>query len=189
MKNTNCNLTNTPICHIHNFIQDECADILSSIQESPLKDTIKEEIIEQRIAKILYMSKLAEEQGQKMEDRLKKYRNTIESLGFKRVKNIEANTEYIPDAYEVYNDILNTENLSQDIFIKLNEVIEDCKCYINKLETKKEEFAEENQLCPLCGEQMTATIYDDLREYHGSLCHEQCIDFECPNHGIQGRDF
>lgn len=84
--NFNIDLTNTPICHIHNFIQDECIEIMSVIQESPIKDTIKEEIIEQRLAKILYMCKKAEEQGQKMENRLKEYRNAIEALGFIRAK-------------------------------------------------------------------------------------------------------
>lgn len=84
--NFNIDLTNTPICHIHNFIQDECIEIMSAIQESPIKDTIKEEIIEQRLAKILYMCKKAEEQGQKMENRLKEYRNAIEALGFIRAK-------------------------------------------------------------------------------------------------------
>lgn len=84
--NFNIDLTNTPICHVHNFIQDECVEIMSAIQESPIKDTIKEEIIEQRIAKILYMCQKAEEQGQKMEDRLKEYRNAIEALGFIRAK-------------------------------------------------------------------------------------------------------
>ncbi len=87
--NQKFNLTNTPICHVHNFIQDECLEIIKAIQESPLKDTIKEEIIEQRIAKILYMCKVAEEQGQKMEDRLKEYRGKIESLGFIRAKKIK----------------------------------------------------------------------------------------------------
>lgn len=183
------NLDNTPICHVHNFIQDECIEIMSAIQESPIKDTIKEEIIEQRLAKILYMCKIAEEQGQRMENRLKKYKEGIESLGFKRVKNTELNTELIPEPYDVYNNILNTENLSKDVFDKLNDVIEDCKYLTNAIETKKLDFANENQLCILCGEQMKAIIYDDPREYHGSPCYEQCIDFECPEHGIHGKDF
>jgi len=188
--NFNIDLTNTPICHIHNFIQDECIEIMSAIQESPIKDTIKEEIIEQRLAKILYMCKKAEEQGQKMENRLKEYRNAIESLGFKRVKNnLDMYTELIPDPYEVYNNILNTENLSKDVFNKLDETIKDCGYLINKLEDKKVEFANDNQLCPICGEQMKAVIYEESREYQGFPCSEEFIDFECPEHGIQGRDF
>ncbi len=95
--NFNIDLTNTPICHVHNFIQDECVEIMSAIQESPLKDTIKEEIIEQRIAKILYMSKLAEEQGQKMEDRLKEYRSGIEAMGFIRAKKMKDTYSDIKD--------------------------------------------------------------------------------------------
>lgn len=190
MKNINLNLTNTPICHIHSFIQDECVLIIEEIQELQLNNTVKQEIIEQRIAKILYMCQIAEEQGQKMENRLKEYRNAIESLGFKRVKNnSDIHTELIPDPYEVYNNILNTENLSKDVFNKLDETIKDCRYLINKLEDKKVELANDNQLCPICGEQMKAVIYEESREYQGFPCSEEFIDFECPNHGIQGRDF
>ena len=94
--NFNIDLTNTPICHVHNFIKDECVEIMIAIQELPIKDTIKEEIIEQRIAKILYMCKswrTRTEDGRS----LKEYRNAIESLGFKRVKNnLDIYTELIP---------------------------------------------------------------------------------------------
>lgn len=54
-----------------------------------LDNTIKSEQIAIKINKIIYMSKLAEEQGQKMEDRLKEYRKAIEELGFIRAKKIK----------------------------------------------------------------------------------------------------
>lgn len=82
--NFNIDLTNTPICHVHNFIQDTCTEILNV-----LDNTIKSEQIAIKINKIIYMSKLAEEQGQKMEDRLKEYRKAIEELGFIRAKKIK----------------------------------------------------------------------------------------------------
>ncbi len=72
-------LENTPICHIHNMIQDKCAELIN------ISDLTSDKVLE--IAdEILQLSFVAELQGQHMEDRLRKYRESIEKLGFTRDK-------------------------------------------------------------------------------------------------------
>lgn len=73
-------LEHIPICHIHNIIQDKCKSIL--------EDTNNYAVIFGIVGDILELSLIAEHKGQKMEDRLKKYRESIEGLGFKRVKKL-----------------------------------------------------------------------------------------------------
>lgn len=69
----------TPICHIHNIIQDKCAELVN------IEDLDKDKVLE--IAdEILQLSFVAEKQGQRMEDRLRKYKESIEKLGFVRNK-------------------------------------------------------------------------------------------------------
>ena len=72
-------LENTPICHIHNIIQDTTKDTL-------LKTSCDNLELIKALKNIIELSKIAEQQGQKMEDRLRVYKEGIESLGFKRDK-------------------------------------------------------------------------------------------------------
>ena len=72
-------LESTPICHIHNIIQDKCAELVN------IEDLDRDKVLE--IAdEILQLSFMAESQGQRMEDRLRKYKESIEKLGFVRYK-------------------------------------------------------------------------------------------------------
>lgn len=72
-------LENIPICHIYNIIQDKCSELIN------IYDLNKDKILE--IADdILLLSFVGEEKGQRMEDRLRLYRESIEKLGFVRIK-------------------------------------------------------------------------------------------------------
>jgi hypothetical protein len=74
-------ISHSPICHLHNFIQDTCHEILDL-----LDDSIRSEQIAKKVSSILFMTAHAAKQGQKMEDRLRVYREGIENMGFKRIK-------------------------------------------------------------------------------------------------------
>lgn len=72
-------LESIPICHIHNIIQDKCAELVN------IEDLDKDKVLE--IAdEILQLSFVAEKQGQRMEDRMRLYKEGIEKLGFARNK-------------------------------------------------------------------------------------------------------
>jgi hypothetical protein len=73
------NLKDVPICHIHNMIQDKCAELINI-------DNLTQDKVLEIADNILKLSFVAEEQGQKMENRLRKYRESIEKLGFIRQK-------------------------------------------------------------------------------------------------------
>ena len=76
-------LEKTPICHIHNIIRDRLYD-LEEIYDLKQSDTL---------LAIRLLLDVAEEQGQKMEDRLKVYKNGIENLGFERKKGDKVESE------------------------------------------------------------------------------------------------
>lgn len=82
-------LVNSPICHIHNIIRDKAItmqEILEGKDKSNIITTMNQIELHSLCVDIIALSEYAEKQGQAMEDRLKIYRNGIESLGFKRDK-------------------------------------------------------------------------------------------------------
>lgn len=81
MKEKNKN-EDVPICHMQNIISDLATEAISKLTDENFS---KYEVI-QALMKIRSWATMAEVQGQKMEDRLKKYKNSIESLGFVREK-------------------------------------------------------------------------------------------------------
>jgi len=72
-------LENIPICHIHNIIQDKCAELVN------IDDFNKDKVLE-LANDILELSFIAEDMGQRMENRLREYKESIEALGFERIK-------------------------------------------------------------------------------------------------------
>jgi ElaB/YqjD/DUF883 family membrane-anchored ribosome-binding protein len=68
------------ICSIH----DEIEEIASSLEEM-LGSFLSKEPLEM-LKKIQLLTQEAKEAGQSMEDRLKEYKHTIESIGFQRKK-------------------------------------------------------------------------------------------------------
>lgn len=76
------NLKNTPICHVHNIIVDKAFEILRDLPNNEMKlISLCEDIIK--------LATHAEKQGQSMEDRLRKYKEGIEALGFIRTRKIK----------------------------------------------------------------------------------------------------
>jgi len=79
------------ICHIHDYIYDSLWDILWKIQsyESYRDTNHADDLIFEiysEIPGIVQKVEIAIEKGQRMEDRLRLYKETIESLGFERKK-------------------------------------------------------------------------------------------------------
>lgn len=72
-------LKDVPICHLHNMIQDKCAELVN------LDDLTSENVLK-IVDDILTISFVAEEKGQHMEDRMRIYKEGIKELGFVRVK-------------------------------------------------------------------------------------------------------
>lgn len=72
-------LESIPICHIHNIIQDKCTELVN------IEDLDKDKVLEMA-DEILQLSFVAESQGQRMEDRMRLYKEGIEKLGFTRNK-------------------------------------------------------------------------------------------------------
>lgn len=71
------------LCTNHNFIIHSLRQIKHLLKTNNYKDDIIFEIIDECIKDV----KIAKKQGEKMEKRLKKYRQAIELLGFIRKKN------------------------------------------------------------------------------------------------------
>jgi hypothetical protein len=74
-----------PICHIQNIIQDKIINIVSTIENEAINDNNKN-ILCKLCNEIIDLTSIAEDKGQRMENRLKKYRRAVEELGFKRIK-------------------------------------------------------------------------------------------------------
>jgi glucose-6-phosphate dehydrogenase assembly protein OpcA len=70
-------LNKTPICHLHNMIQDKCSELVNP-------DNLNQDKVLEIADDILKLSFIAEEKGQHMEDRLRVYREGIEDMGFLR---------------------------------------------------------------------------------------------------------
>lgn len=74
------------LCNSHNTIQYWARDIKKKIKKT-VKDNDLSNLSEvlNLVEKIIEESRDAKKKGQRMENRLRKYRNSIESLGFSRV--------------------------------------------------------------------------------------------------------
>jgi phosphoenolpyruvate carboxylase len=55
--------------------------------------------------------------------------------------------------------------------------------YIMELDNCLEEFANDNEVCSICGEELNLKTYQQESEYHGSPCFEEMGDKYCPKHG------
>lgn len=137
------------------IIKTECNKILES-----LGDSLQSEIIEQRIAKILYLVEQEEE---------KKF--------------------YMPDAIDIFERVHKEEITFDDTYNKINELITDFKYTSKRLEELNESFVEECNLCPKCGCKLQCVLYTENIEYQGSIVAQEFADYICDLHGIQGRDF
>ena len=74
------------ICNSHNTIQYWAKEVKKKLKKSIKEDNLSmlEDVLPV-IDDIIKESRLAKKKGQNMENRLKRYRNSVESLGFKRV--------------------------------------------------------------------------------------------------------
>ena len=78
------------LCNSHNTIIYWSKDIKKCLKSEMKKEPARKEQIEAILATldlIINESRTAKKKGQRMENRLKAYRNSIEGLGFKRVYN------------------------------------------------------------------------------------------------------
>jgi hypothetical protein len=71
------------VCHIQNVIQDIIVDLISIISK---EEKLNIEDFVDKLSSVYELSKTAEFKGQKMENRMREYRQAIEKLGFKRVR-------------------------------------------------------------------------------------------------------
>lgn len=76
------------LCNSHNTMQYWARDIKKKLKKSIKENNldILEEVIPV-VDKIIEESREAKKKGQRMENRLKSYRNHIEALGFERIGN------------------------------------------------------------------------------------------------------
>ncbi len=93
------------------------------------------------------------------------------------------------DAYEIIEAIKAETSNPEEVWDRVNETIKEIddtevKKYLKKL---NETYAEDNDLCTICGEKMKPIIYRDGRYYGGSPCYEEFMDLNCPTHGVKGR--
>lgn len=86
-------LKQMPICHVHNIVEDLLTDSRSDLMKIKYikDDSYKDEMISKvcdNISQSLEFLKIALDKGQRMEDRLRLYKTTIESLGFIRERRV-----------------------------------------------------------------------------------------------------
>lgn len=72
----------TPICHINEIIQDMIVEITEELFNTDLDKAKIYKLLEETYA----LSQQAKYCGERMENRLRVYKEGIESLGFKRIK-------------------------------------------------------------------------------------------------------
>ena len=79
---------NDSLCNSHNTIMYWVREIkksLKKIEKDEPELNYKLEDVHERLNDIAAEARIAKKKGQHMENRLKKYRSSIESLGFKRI--------------------------------------------------------------------------------------------------------
>lgn len=72
----------TPICHINEIIQDMIVEITEELFNTDLDKAKIYKLLEETYA----LSQQAKYCGERMENRLRVYKEGIENLGFKRIK-------------------------------------------------------------------------------------------------------
>ena len=72
------------LCNNHNDTIYDCTELIKEIKGLKIASDSKNSIIN-RLKLIKNRSKYCKKQGQRMENRLKLYRNSIEDLGFQKV--------------------------------------------------------------------------------------------------------
>ena len=88
-------------------------------------------------------------------------------------------------AYELFK-VLKNQFGSREAILKTNDLIMEIdynpKKYINDLTEECEEEGLEQNICPLCGEDLNMKAYDEERgEYQGSPCNETEYVVNCSN--------
>lgn len=82
------------ICHIHDVIKDNITNLILDLEDMINNNNLSssdEKTINNSILNLMYIKDnviTANNKAQKMEDRLKEYKTTIEGLGYKRIKNV-----------------------------------------------------------------------------------------------------
>ena len=72
------------LCNNHNDTIYDCTELIKAIKGLKIASDSKNSIIN-RLKLIKNRSKYCKKQGQRMENRLKLYRNSIEDLGFQKI--------------------------------------------------------------------------------------------------------
>lgn len=72
------------LCNNHNDTIYDCTELIKEIKGLKIASDSKNSIIN-RLKLIKNRSKYCKKQGQRMENRLKLYRNSIEDLGFQKI--------------------------------------------------------------------------------------------------------
>lgn len=81
---------------------------------------------------------------------------------------------------EVGNDTKETILETVDL---LDEIRNDPNKFTYKLENELEKFAEENNRCSMCGQELATHEFKEQTEYQGSPCDEPVYRKYCINHG------
>lgn len=83
---------------------------------------------------------------------------------------------------EVINEIHNDEETIQILNEFIGILDNDPRKYINKLSDEIEQFAENLNICSLCGSKLKVISYEESRgEYQGFECSETIYQSECSN--------
>lgn len=77
---TKFDLLQEPICHIHDYCIRKIEEVIEALDPEDNAGEIAE------LSEIIKALECAKEKGQSMEDRMIEYREAIEGLGFRRVK-------------------------------------------------------------------------------------------------------